>query len=117
MILSGIVSPFGKAGSGGGRVTVIVSPDLTVAAGSRIVRAAIVTWPARINVFRWERDSFAICVASTRSSRSPTSSAAIVTVSVTLFVMAQDMAQDMAQKPSSDDRQDLDPAGASNAAQ
>src|SRR4029077_4511892 len=98
MILSGVVLLFGMAGSGGGRVTVIVSPDLTVAAGSRIVRAAIVTWPARINVFRWERDSVAICVASTRWSRRPTSSAPIVTVSVTLSVMVQDMAQDMAQE-------------------
>ena len=42
-----MVSPFGEAGSGGGSVTVTTSPGLTAAAGSRIVRPAIVTWPAK----------------------------------------------------------------------
>ena len=48
-----------------------VSPDLTAVAGSRIVRPAIFTWPARIKAFRWERESLAMCAASTRSSRAP----------------------------------------------
>ena len=91
-------------GSGGGSVTVTTSPDLTAAAGSRIVRPAIFTWPARIKAFRCERESVAICAASTRSSRAPASSSAIVTVSVTLSVMVQDM--------SDDDEKPLDPEAA-----
>ena len=88
---SGIASPAGSAGSGGGRVTRTVSPELTWAAGSRTVRASIRTWPSRINAFRRERDSAGMRAASTRSSRSPASSGATVTVSLALSVMAQPM--------------------------
>jgi 23S rRNA-/tRNA-specific pseudouridylate synthase len=37
-------TPRGVASSGGGRLTVMVSPDLTRLDGSRIVRASIVPW-------------------------------------------------------------------------
>ena len=40
-MVSGIASPAGLACSGAGSVTVTVSPELTLAAGSRIVRASI----------------------------------------------------------------------------
>src|SRR4249920_591143 len=99
-----MVSPFGEAGSGGGNVTVTTSPDLTVTAGSRIVRAAIRTWPARIKVFKCDRDILARCAASARSSRKPAFSAAIVTVSVALSIMVQEM--------SGDDEKPLDPDAA-----
>ena len=79
----------------------MVSPELTLAAGSPIVRAPILTWPARISAFKRERDSAGIRTASTRSSRPPVSSAEMVTVSMA------DMVQ-----PMPDDHKPLDPEAA-----
>src|ERR1051325_10702529 len=80
-MVSGMSSPAGLAALGGGNVTVSASPDLTCAAGSRIVRAAIITCPSRISAFKRERDSDGICAASTRSRRWPASPGETVTVS------------------------------------
>src|SRR6185437_3511815 len=115
---SGIVSPLGEAGSAGGRVTVTTSPDLTAVAGSRIVRAAIFTCPARIRAFTRERDKgcarecdeafaresdeafarecdkLARRAVRTRSTRPPASAAVMVTDSVALSVMVQEMADE-----------------------
>src|SRR5580765_4333855 len=87
-------SPCGVAGSGGSSATFTKSPDLTLVAGSRIVRPAIVTCPARISAFSRERDRCARCAARTRSSLSPASPAPIMTVSVTTSAMVQGMSDD-----------------------
>src|SRR5690242_6239645 len=75
---SGISSAAGLAGSGGGTATAMTSPALTSTAGSRTVRPAIVTCPARISAFRRDRDSPSRAPASTRSSRPPAASGGTV---------------------------------------
>jgi len=76
-----------------------------VVAGSRIVAPSIATRPARISALWRVRDSSARRAASTRSSRSPASSAAITSVSLRPCIKAMS-------NPSSDDEQPLDPAAA-----
>src|SRR5260370_17118130 len=56
------------------------SPTLTWWPGSRIVRPLIVTCPARMSVFRRERDRSFTNAASARSSRWPVSATPIVAV-------------------------------------
>ena len=102
-MLSGIASPCGSAGSGGGSVTVTTSPELTRCAGSRIVRAAIVDLAVedqrlqpRARQRRDARGQHAV-------EPPPASSAAMVTVSIAPSVMSH------VGSPMSDDKP-LDPA-------
>jgi len=74
-------------------------------AGSRIVAPSIATRPARISALWRERDSSATRAASTRSSRSPASSAATTNVSLRACVKSMS-------NPLADDDQPLDPEAA-----
>ena len=85
--------------------TAMVSPALTRWPGSRIVRPSIATAPARISALRRERDSSATRAASTRSSRSPASSAATTNVSLRACVKSMS-------NPLADDDKPLDPEAA-----
>src|SRR5215213_2450158 len=75
MMLSGISSGCGAAGSSGGIATTISPPTLTRWLGSRIVFPSIATTPAKIKALRRERESASGRLARTRSSRSPFSAA------------------------------------------
>src|SRR5580700_5033275 len=85
-----MASAAGLAGSGGGTSTVMAAPELTRWLASRIAWPPSVTAPASISALSRDRDSSATWRASTRSSRSPASSAATtIDFCVTVPAMTQ----------------------------
>ena len=102
---SGMFSGPTVTSAAAGRSSTMVPPALTRWPGSRIVAPSIATRPARISALWRERDSSATRAASTRSSRSPASSAATTSFSLRPCVEAMS-------NPSADDDQPLDPAAA-----